>query len=103
MLSDKEIRNLAKAKWHDEGECEVDDNAPVSIIDAASLEPGELVTGAYVQAWVWVDFPEPQELDADVCSNCGGSEDNIQGCTSCCRDCGFPCSTPKDGEGFHAE
>lgn len=38
-----------------------------------------------------------------VCSHCGGSPDNVQGCTSCCRDCGFPCSAEKDAEGFHED
>lgn len=35
------------------------------------------------------------------CESCGGNEDNPQGCRSCCRDCGFPCSEDKDDEGFH--
>jgi len=39
----------------------------------------------------------------DVCEECGGSEDNIEGCLACCRDCGFPCSFDKDAEAFHDE
>lgn len=37
------------------------------------------------------------------CARCGGSEDDVQGCIACCRDCGHPCSFEKDGEGFHEE
>ena len=45
-----EIRAMAKDRWHRDGEIEIDDNAKVSVSG-----DGE---GAYVQAWVWVDFPE---------------------------------------------
>lgn len=41
------IVELAKEQCHRDGECEVDDNAIVS-------EGND--NGAYVQAWVWVDF-----------------------------------------------
>jgi len=37
-------RALAKEKWAEDGECEIDDTAVVSISKS----------GAYVQAWVWV-------------------------------------------------
>jgi len=40
-------RAAAKAQWHDEGSCEIDDKALVS-------RDGEDDIGAYVQAWVWV-------------------------------------------------
>lgn len=38
-------REAARARWHRDGEIEIDDNAKVSLGD----DPG-----AYVQAWVWV-------------------------------------------------
>ncbi len=37
--------NQAKAEWQDEGECEIDADAVVSVSDDQ---------GAYVEAWVWV-------------------------------------------------
>ena len=45
MRDDAWFRQRAKELYHDEGEIEVDDGAPVSIGEDA---------GAYVQAWVWV-------------------------------------------------
>ena len=44
-----QYRAAAKGRWNDEGLIEVDDKAPVS-----RSEDG----GAYVQAWVWVDYEE---------------------------------------------
>jgi hypothetical protein len=41
------IRELAVEEYHDDGTIEIDPNAKVS-------EGNE--NGAYVQAWVWVDF-----------------------------------------------
>jgi hypothetical protein len=40
-----------------------------------------------------------------ACPDCGGSRSplNVVGCRACCRDCGFPCNTDKDAEGFHVE
>lgn len=46
----KETRERAKAMHHDEGTCEIDDNAKVS--------RGDGERGAYVQAWVWVPDPD---------------------------------------------
>jgi len=45
MRDEAWFRQRAKELYHDEGEIEVDDGAPVSIGEDA---------GAYVQAWVWV-------------------------------------------------
>lgn len=42
-----QIVDMAKAMWHRDGECEIEDTAVVS--EGAA-------NGAYVQAWVWVDF-----------------------------------------------
>lgn len=44
-LSDEQYREAAKNLYHNDGECEIDDTAVVSV-----SEDG----GAYVQAWVWV-------------------------------------------------
>jgi hypothetical protein len=44
------ILELAKNQHHREGECEIDDNAIVS----EDLTHGD--NGAYVEAWVWVNF-----------------------------------------------
>ena len=41
------IRNMARTRYSCEGETEIDRNAKVSEGDD---------NGAYVQAWVWVDF-----------------------------------------------
>lgn len=41
------IVEMAREQHHDEGTCEVDNNAEVSEGDD---------NGAYVQAWVWVSF-----------------------------------------------
>lgn len=45
VYPDEDYRNAARRKYHDEGTCEIDDNAVVSVSDDE---------GAYVQAWVWV-------------------------------------------------
>ena len=43
----KQIRALASAQYHRDGELEIDPDARISEGDD---------NGAYVQAWVWVDF-----------------------------------------------
>lgn len=48
-LTDDQIREMAKEAYQREGTLEIDSNAVVSRGDD---------NGAYVQAWVWVDFPE---------------------------------------------
>ena len=50
------IIDLAKEQYHREGECEIEDSAIVS-------EGSD--NGAYVQAWVWVDFADT-ELDKEM-------------------------------------
>lgn len=50
------IIQLAKQEHHLEGECEIDDMAQVS--EGAG-------NGAYVQAWVWVDFSDT-DLDKEA-------------------------------------
>lgn len=52
------IRRLANDRYGSEGTIEVDDNAKVS-----ELETTENENGAYVQAWVWVDFEGEPGLD----------------------------------------
>lgn len=49
-----------------------------------------------------IELDELEADERDECEGCGGSVENVQGCLECCRDCGFPCSFEKDGEGFHA-
>jgi hypothetical protein len=46
------IIELAREQHQDDGTCEIDDNAVVS--DLAADQGGD--NGAYVQAWVWVEF-----------------------------------------------
>jgi len=48
--TDNVIRTMAKALYQEEGRIEIDDNAKIS----RGTEDG-----AYVQAWVWVEFEEP--------------------------------------------
>jgi hypothetical protein len=49
MKSKQWFRARAKELYHEDGEIEVDDKAPVSTGDE---------DGAYVQAWVWVPLEE---------------------------------------------
>lgn len=51
MKSTDWFRNRAKELYHEDGQIEVDGNAPVSIGDD---------DGAYVEAWVWVPAKEEQ-------------------------------------------
>jgi hypothetical protein len=51
------VVKLAKAKWEDEGELEIDDSALISV----SMEDDGSIRGAYVQAWVWVDLTPKEE------------------------------------------
>jgi hypothetical protein len=48
QLSQKRYRELARERYHSDGEIEIDEGATVSI---------SADSGAYVQAWVWVDDP----------------------------------------------
>lgn len=49
-MTDEEYRKAAREQYGDEGQIEIDDEAPVS-----SQGPGpDMPEGAYVQAWVWV-------------------------------------------------
>lgn len=48
----------AKAQYHDEGTCEIDDNALVSYVSPGNGGAG----GAYVQAWVWVSGEEDRGI-----------------------------------------
>ncbi len=52
-----EARFIAKQVWHKDGEIEVDDDAEVSV----SLDPEGNPRGAYVQAWVYVEFTANKE------------------------------------------
>lgn len=51
--TDDDIRKAAKAQYHEDGSVEIDDDAKVSVVE----------DGAYVQAWVWVATPKPQESE----------------------------------------
>jgi hypothetical protein len=55
--SDDWYRQQAEEQHGHEGEVEVDPGAPVSRTD----------NGAYVQAWIWVYNPEPDDADDDYC------------------------------------
>lgn len=48
--SDEEFIRLARDEHQRDGEVEIDNDAVVS-------RGGEPISGAYVQAWVWVDVP----------------------------------------------
>lgn len=48
----------AKAQYHDEGTCEIDDNAEVSYVSPAKGGDG----GAYVQGWLWVSGEKELEI-----------------------------------------
>ncbi|MGQ0565622.1 MAG: hypothetical protein ACT4OK_11195 [Gemmobacter sp.] len=64
----------AQAQHGDDGFCEIDDGALVSIGD----DPG-----AYVMAWVWVDA-----ADAGICVQCGATDaDNGEGYDGLCGTC----------------
>lgn len=64
----------AQVQHGDDGVCEIDDNALVSIGD----DPG-----AYVMAWVWVDA-----ADAGICVRCGTTNaDNGEGYDGLCGIC----------------
>ena len=57
-LKDK-LRETARVEWHEDGSVEIDDNARVSLsFDEETEEKKNVIKGAYVQAWVWVDFTE---------------------------------------------
>lgn len=56
-FSDDEFRTLAKQVW--ENDIEFDDDNIVSRADLGEDE--EPVHGAYVAAWVWVQFDEEED------------------------------------------
>ena len=74
--TDEKYRAAARDEYEHEGDCEIDDGAPVS-------KGGD--PGAYVQAWVWVsnseagivsdgeaeDAVDDTEEDDDKCRQCG--------------------------------
>ena len=49
------LREIAQEQYGSEGSCEIDEDAIVSASDS----------GAYVQAWVWVDRNEEEEDEDD--------------------------------------
>jgi len=58
ILTARQVIKLAYDTKHKEGEVEID--IPASDRDAREAVscPGGEPSGAYVQAWVWVDFPD---------------------------------------------
>ena len=60
MITDQLYREMAKEQYHVDGEIEIDPDAPVSRCDCDNCVKHE--DGAYVQAWVWVDKPEPKTV-----------------------------------------
>lgn len=74
-----QYREAARTKWEEEGECEIDDLAVVSV-----SEDG----GAYVQAWVWVSNEDAGIKDLGSCADCGQpAVDEWNDETNLCRDC----------------
>ena len=55
--TDAQFLARAQEEYQKDGEVEFDDDAEVS----QSRIPGN--EGAYVQAWVWVEFPEEKPMD----------------------------------------
>ena len=51
----EEARSIARQNYESDGEIEFDDDAEVSFVFSGP-ESDLQVTGAYVQAWVWVEF-----------------------------------------------
>lgn len=54
---EKTARQSAIDQYHRDGSIEIDENAKVSL-SYDDDEASGVVQGAYVQAWVWVDFPK---------------------------------------------
>jgi hypothetical protein len=54
---DKDIREKARELYQFDGEVEIDGEAEISWVSLAI----PMVTGVYVQAWVWVPFDEEAE------------------------------------------
>ncbi len=52
--TDKLMVKAAKAQYQDDGTVEIDDDAKVSRDDDMDT------TGAYVAAWVWVDYEDAE-------------------------------------------
>lgn len=57
-FTDEEFRREARRQYEDEGRIEID-------FDEATVSRGEGdASGAYVQAWVWVEFAKAEGEDA---------------------------------------
>jgi hypothetical protein len=50
-------RAQAVKQYYDEGFFEIDEDAPISQPD------GNPDRGAYVQAWIWIPDPDPEDLE----------------------------------------
>lgn len=54
------------------------------------------------------DYTNASINESGACEECGGRRISpeggpiVRGCAACCRDCGFPCKSEKDADGFHA-
>lgn len=59
------IVKLAQSIWHEDGAIEIDDTAQVS---------EGFDNGAYVQAWVWVDFEDTELSKEAVLEEAGLNE-----------------------------
>jgi hypothetical protein len=64
----RRVVKLARAEYEVEGEIEID--------DAAEISYSETCSGAYVQAWIWVENP-----DKCVCGE--GKPFGVKKCSSC--------------------
>lgn len=81
LASDQAYVAAAQTRYNDDGTCEVDVGALVSI-----SEDG----GAYVMAWVWVDAE-----DAGICVQCGATNaDNGEGYDGMCGNCADKAEVP---------
>ena len=54
-VGDDWYREQARKRFQDEGYFEIDDSAPISQAE------GNPDRGAYVQAWVWIEDPMPED------------------------------------------
>ena len=56
-LTARQVVKLASDKYHEEGRLEIDPTA-TDLQAKARVSCADPTRGAYVQAWVWIDFPE---------------------------------------------
>lgn len=88
---EERIRELAREQHQVDGEVEIDD-----VIGGAEISEGD-DNGAYVRAWVWVDFSdtdldkEDEEEGDDLCDLCMSSGVTVERTTPCGKTIGVGC------------